>query len=390
MRFCFLSTMEGVTWGGSEELWSLAALRLRSEGHDVSASVGWCPQLSSKVTNLAEHGIHIYLRHSQGARFFRRVWRRITWGQRKDYDWLQCQKPDLVVISHGGNGCNCEWMKFCREAGLPFAAIVQCNTELFWPTDDEGEEMGKAFRAAQNVFCVSQHNLALLERQVGQSLPNAQVVWNPYNVTTAIPPAWPAENGVWKLACVARLQPAAKGQDLLFQVLSRPQWKKRPVEINLYGAGPWEKNLKTLAASLQLSNVQFRGHVADIRAIWQENHLLVLPSRYEGLPLALVESMWCARPSVVTDIGGNAEVCLDGETGFVVAAPAMKLLEETMERAWNQRDDWQTMGKAARARAEQLVPKDPIGAFCLQLESRFPRATVAESGGREQGQIPGI
>ena len=95
--------------------------------------------------------------------------------------------------------------------------------------------------------------------------------------------------------------------------------------------------------------------------------MLLLPSRFEGLPLALVEAMWCARPAVVTDIGGNAELCMDNETGFVAAAPALGLLEETLERAWNRRNDWQNMGKLARARAERLIPKDPVGEFCKQL-----------------------
>jgi glycosyltransferase involved in cell wall biosynthesis len=184
---------------------------------------------------------------------------------------------------------------------------------------------------------------------------------------SAQPPAWPSVNGVWKLACVARLEPAAKGQDLLFQVLAQKRWQELPIEINLYGSGPCERNLKKLAGSLPLRNVHFRGHVADINEIWKENHLLVLPSRFEGLPLALVEAMWCARPALVTDIGGNAEMCVDGETGFVAPAPAFGLLEQTLTRAWQRRDDWQTMGKTARARAERLVPVDPIGVFFKQL-----------------------
>ena len=71
---------------------------------------------------------------------------------------------------------------------------------------------------------------------------------------------------------------------------------------------------------LQLKNVHFRGHVNDIRAIWEQNHLLVLPSRYEGLPLALVEAMWCGRPAVVTDVGGNAELCVGKRNGICRAS----------------------------------------------------------------------
>jgi glycosyltransferase involved in cell wall biosynthesis len=106
--------------------------------------------------------------------------------------------------------------------------------------------------------------------------------------------------------------------------------------------------------------------------------MLVLPSRYEGLPLVLVESMWCGRPAVVTDVAGNTELCLDNETGFVSPAPTVSLLAETLERAWNRRADWQRMGQAARARAEGQIPRDPIAVFserlkgCVETSRRNP------------------
>jgi glycosyltransferase involved in cell wall biosynthesis len=228
--------------------------------------------------------------------------------------------------------------------------------------------MAEVYRAAKKVFCVSHHNLRLLESQIGEVLTNGRVVWNPFNVSTAEPSAWPAIDGTWKLACVARLDPGAKGQDLLFHTLSRPEWLKRPVEMNLYGSGPCENSLRRLTQKLNLQNVHFRGHANDVKAIWERNHLLVLPSRYEGLPLALVEAMWCGRPAMVTDIGGNAELCVDGKTGFVAAAPAVSLVADAMERAWNNRDRWQSMGATASARVRSLLPRDPVGDFCDQLQ----------------------
>src|SRR5208283_3407857 len=59
MRFVFISAMAGVPWGGSEELWSRAALRLHQEGHEVSASVVWWPQFASEVARLAQQGVEV-------------------------------------------------------------------------------------------------------------------------------------------------------------------------------------------------------------------------------------------------------------------------------------------------------------------------------------------
>jgi glycosyltransferase involved in cell wall biosynthesis len=285
----------------------------------------------------------------------------------QEYRWLLSQEPAVVVICQGGISDGWEWLRFCRENALPFATIVQCNAEVLWPNDDFGEELAAGFQAARRVFCVSKHNLELLERQIGVGLQNAEVVWNPYCVPSGPPPVWPGDDGVAKLACVARLEPAAKGQDLLFRVLSLPQWRERPVEINLYGSGPCERSLRKMAENLSLRQVQFRGHVNDVQSIWKDNHMLVLPSRFEGLPLSLVECMWSARPAVVTDIGGNAELCVDGETGFVSAAPTFSLLNEALERAWARRGAWKGLGVAARKRVEQLMPEEPVAEFCNRL-----------------------
>jgi hypothetical protein len=77
--------------------------------------------------------------------------------------------------------------------------------------------------------------------------------------------------------------------------------------------------------------------------------------------------MWCARPAIITDVGGVTEVCMDGTTGFIVPAPTVPLLQTTMEKAWARRDVWEAMGKAARARVEQLVPRDTVGVFGRRL-----------------------
>jgi glycosyltransferase involved in cell wall biosynthesis len=369
MRFVFLSTMAGAPWGGSEELWSQAALRLRHAGEHVAVSVPWWPQLSPKITALARQGVEVRLRGRPPTRIDRaRQW----FGRQpnalpEEMAWVRQQRPDVIVISQGGNADGWEWMTFCRNARLPFVVIVQCNYEEWWPTDESRGALEACYLAAKAVYCVSRQNLELLQRQIGSHLPNAAVVWNPSSVLSDRPPAWPTPNHVHKLACVARLEPAAKGQDLLFQVLTCRQWRERPVEINLYGRGTCEKTLEQLARYLQLANVRFRGYAEDVRSIWAENHLFILPSRYEGLPLALVEAMLCERPAVVTEVGGNTELCVNEETGFVAAAPTVSCLGNAMERAWARREDWQAMGSAARARAEQLVPRDPVGAFCREL-----------------------
>lgn len=371
MRLVFISTMTGYPWGGSEELWSQAAKKFADEGHQISAFTEQPLPFSDKFNALAAHKIS--LRARTGVRWGallaapRAACLRLGLKLRdENQQWLLEQRPDLVVISQGGNCDGFPWLSFCRDAGLPYVTIVQSNTENHWLPDDTAAQLAKVYQAAQKVFCVSRHNLRLLEQQIGEDLINAQIVWNPNNAAGFSLLPWPTVDGPTRLACVARLDPAAKGQDIIFQTLARPVWRERSVELNLFGDGPCKEILRRMVRRLGLENVRFHGHVPDIAEVWRHNHLLVLPSRHEGMPLSLIEAMSCGRPAVVTDAGGNPELCVDGEHGFVATA-AIEPFGQALERAWAHRMEWRQIGQRARARIEQIIPANPVGEFCTLL-----------------------
>ena len=100
--------------------------------------------------------------------------------------------------------------------------------------------------------------------------------------------------------------------------------------------------------------------------MWAENHLLVLPSRVESAPLALVEAMLCGRPAVVTDVGGMTEWVQEADTGYVAEAPTAQSVGAALERAWQNRARWPELGR--RAHRVAIGRYDPVpGASLLQL-----------------------
>jgi len=365
--------MKGAPWGGSEELWSRSALCLRKRGHDViTSSLRW-PNPAPRLLELRSAGIAVTYQKPLSRTLAARAWRKtagkVKWGTDERARWLKKHRPDFVVVSQGANLDGIQWMATCARLSVPYFAVVQCNSECWWPKADQQEAVAAAYRGARRVYCVSRRNLELLEDQLGEELSNAKVIRNPVNLTPGDPVPWPGENEICKIACVARLDTFAKGQDLLIRVMARDRWKARPVRMTLYGKGSSELRLRSLAENLGIADrIAFAGHVDDIRDVWARNELLVLPSRFEGLPLALVEAMYCARPAVVTDVGGNAEACVDGETGYIAGAPSTSLLDQALERAWAERCRWPMMGQAARSRVEQLNQRDPVEAFCDDLE----------------------
>jgi glycosyltransferase involved in cell wall biosynthesis len=372
MRFAFVSTMKSSPWGGSEELWSQAALRLKGLGHDVAAVVCWWPELHAKIERLRAEGIPLLFwnRGLSALSPFEKMTRRITGWEKAilgEHQQLKDCKPDLTVISQGGAIDGIEWMSFCVEQDLAFVPVVQCNSDNWWPSDEFAAKLRGAYSQARASFFVSKASADELELQIGMSLYQAEIARNPFNnVSVDYIPRWPVAPP-WRAACVARLEPKAKGQDLLLRVLANPKWRSRDFTVNLYGAGASEAILKRLVSKYQLESIRFAGHTNDVQGIWETNHILLLPSRYEGLPLALVESMWAARPAVITDVSGNAELCINGQSAFIAEAPTVKCLDDALEHAWENKERWKAMGSEARSLAEQILPKDPVGVFTTRL-----------------------
>lgn len=384
MRIAFISGNRS-SWGGSEVLWSQAALRVRAMRHDVMASVHGLPSTPRQIAELRDAGITVRERRMNFGRRSERLRHRLFSKIQKspfveplpsqDCRDLERFRPDLVCLSQGGTACALEWMEYCLRLRIPYVVVSQANAEWLWPQDVQAERLIRAHAGAVVTGFVSKRNLLLFETQIGARLPNARVVWNPFQLSYDAAPPWPDASEGWKLACVGRLS-MTKGQDLILQVLADPLWKDRPISVSFFGSGPIEQSLRRLACMLGVEDkVVFQGHVDSVESIWAGHHALLMPSRCEGLPLALVEAMLCGRPAIVTDVAGNTEVLEDERTGFVAAAPTRPLVAEVMERGWHRRAEWREMGQAAAASIRQQVPSDPVGEFVNLLLAADPQLT---------------
>jgi glycosyltransferase involved in cell wall biosynthesis len=149
-----------------------------------------------------------------------------------------------------------------------------------------------------------------------------------------------APRGEFLIGSVGRLDPQ-KGYDLLVRA-ARCIIDQRPeVRVLIVGEGPMRTELEGLIRSLSLSGlVQLCGFRNDIPDFISALDLFVSSSRWEGLPIALVEAMLLKRPVVATDVGGVSEVVKPGETGYllppgdpnVLAKCVLQALDETGQK----------------------------------------------------------
>ena len=357
-----------MAWGGSEELWAGAALHLAQAGHQVQAFKTNVDGQHRRVRALREAGCPVTeldpalgLRERLANRVlpYLKQYTRRKLGERALARGLQTLRPQLTIVSQGSNYDGIAFAELCRREGWPYVLLSQKAVDFFLPLFFERTLAQRAYQHARRCFFVARHNLELTRRQLALPLPDAEVVWNPFNVSFTGELAWPAPSpdGRLRLACVARLEILDKGQDLLLEVLAQPKWKQRPLTVSLFGAGHDDQAIGEMIRYFGLEKqVSFGGHVPDISAVWRSHHALVLPSRNEGLPLALVEAMLSGRPAIAANAGGMAELLADNETGFLAAAPTAAALDEALERAWDQRANWPALGAAAAQRARATVP----------------------------------
>jgi glycosyltransferase involved in cell wall biosynthesis len=240
----------------------------------------------------------------------------------------------------------------------PRIFIIQGNAEWFINGQRERDALRALYRLSRRIICVSHHNAELLQRQLTSSLP-ITILPNPIRTRLERPLAWPAETNQVRFATVGRYETFGKCHDAVLQALATPAWKTRNWRLNLFGSGSDEAYIQDVIRYFGLEDrVALCGYERDFTKIWKDHHLHILISRAEGLALALIESMFCGRPAVVTHSGGNHELLRDDKDGFVSAGEDPAVIRETLERAWSNRQRWPEMGKAAFQRANDWIPPD--------------------------------
>jgi glycosyltransferase involved in cell wall biosynthesis len=384
LRFVFLSSNR-TPWGGSEELWSAAAAELAAAGHALTVYKARIDPRTPRVQRLHALGVRthdfvwipwvpllltkVLVRYADPLMVFQQVARL----------WLGLRRfrPDLVVLSQGGNHDGHLMGAILRRMKLPYVVISQKASDFYWPEDRRLPRLRAMYAEAAAAYFVSEHNLRLTEEQLATSLPRASVVRNPVLVPWEPRNDWPDENDGLRLACVGRLFPAEKGQDLLIRVLAGDKWRSRKLSLTFYGEGPQREGLASMAAFLGLTNVTFAGFTGDVSSIWTNHHALFLGSRSEGLPLVVVEAMLSGRVPIVTAVAG-AEVIHDDVHGFIASAPTEDALNEALERAWQRRGEWRAIGAAASAHIRTLVPSNPAAHLAETL------VRVAEGAGERR------
>lgn len=155
---------------------------------------------------------------------------------------------------------------------------------------------------------------------------------------------------------------AKKDQAMLLAAFAMVLAAHPTARLVLVGGGPLDQELRTHAARLGISDhVHFTGVRPDVLRLLPAFDVFALSSRFEGLPIALLEALASGLPCVATTAGGIPEVIEDGREGFLVApgdveamgARLAQLIEDPAQRV--------EMGRVAGARGAGCDIEPAVG-----------------------------
>ena len=120
------------------------------------------------------------------------------------------------------------------------------------------------------------------------------------------------------VGAVGRLWPQKRIKDLIWAA-DLLKVIRDDVHLLIIGDGPHRRRLEQFRRQVQIEDkVHFLGHRGDVSRLMPHFDVLWLASEYEGLPNVVMEAMIAAVSVVATDIAGNRDLVVPGETGYLV------------------------------------------------------------------------
>jgi GalNAc-alpha-(1->4)-GalNAc-alpha-(1->3)-diNAcBac-PP-undecaprenol alpha-1,4-N-acetyl-D-galactosaminyltransferase len=237
------------------------------------------------------------------------TWRRVQVLRRE----IIASQPDVVISFM--NSVNVYAILACMGTKIP--TIV---SEHIYPGSNDANKiwqfiMKLTYRYADLVTVLTQNALPFYPANKGY-----RTIVMPNPITTPAPAA-AIDRFLHSpsLIAIGRLHPQ-KGFDLLMKAFDRIQSKYPEWQITILGEGPMRSELEALRSELNLTDrVHLPGLVSNVPEYLRQADIFVMPSRFEGFPMALCEAMACGLPVLSADcLSGPRDIIEDGVNGVLV------------------------------------------------------------------------
>ena len=152
-----------------------------------------------------------------------------------------------------------------------------------------------------------------------------------------------------RLVSVARFA-APKTPGLIVDALKQVRAEGLDYSLTFIGSGPQYEYYQDYVASQQLTDaVEFLGEREDVDELLVNYDVFILSSRWEGLPVSIIEALRTGLPVICSDVGGARDLVIDGDNGLLVPRDDSAAIAEALRRAYSDRK-WLAAAAAASRR----------------------------------------
>lgn len=244
-------------------------------------------------------------------------------------------------------------------AGVPHIATI--HTEL-----GGKREIGLMGRLLQRMVAFLSRCIIIVSEEIAGSFGRHKIrlVHNGVEIEPLRPKSF--RIGERQVGMVGRLSPE-KGVDLFLEAAALMKERIGGVRFVVVGEGPLRAKLEKLSESLDLSAITtFTGFVDGAREMLDSIDVLVLPSRSEGQPMVLLESLAVGCPVVATDVGGVREL-LDGGCGVVVPPEDPEAIASAVVRLLEEPESVSQIVKLGRRRVEEHYSAEKMAERTMEV-----------------------
>ena len=204
--------------------------------------------------------------------------------------------PRIISCQRSTNNHYARWQKWALSSTLPLCDLIVVNSpSLVGPV---------------RVYVPSKLPIQIISTGIKESSALDEVTPRKVRLDLGVPTPGPLIGGI------GRLSPE-KGFDRAIQAI--PHLKTKSAQLVIVGAGPQKEELYRLGKILNVSErVHFVGYRKNVRHILRAIDVFTHLSRFEGLPVALLEAVEVGCPIVTTGVGGIRDVIVNDDYGWLV------------------------------------------------------------------------
>jgi glycosyltransferase involved in cell wall biosynthesis len=380
MKVLLVSSGSGSRGGGEIYLYYLAA-GLALLGHRVVALCGEAPRMNELARRLGEFAevrradfLHTYDRPT------RCLGAAVDWRQQRQCATLfQTILPDVVHINQQVAEDGLDLLLAAKRAGLPFLSTIHIA--------HSANQLGARFGRIRDLITgnvlrrVNGTHVAVAGRS-RQDLLMRFPFLSPSRVPAVLngvlfPAAayandserdcWRAEPGVTVIGSVGRLE-TQKAPNFALHVIATLVRQGFAIRYVWIGDGPLRDEFEDEARRLGVADcVRVTGWQSNVSACLQALDILLMPSNFEGLPLALLEAMGAGLCCCVSDVDGMTEVIERGKTGFLCPIADMQAWCRQIAFLMMNRSVCTEIGNCAKHFARTRFSADRMAADMLKV-----------------------